>query len=411
MTGLLVMRRRWIAMVIALAGCGDSAPDGPDAPERPDCSRYQQDEPPVVPDGAVPINEYCDAGCPAIAAAGDGFWGAWVEGETRRMRVRRLDSSGVPSGSFYDFSPGCPAITHRNGITAVAWNNSGGIRVARFDDDGMLGEVVAVPPGEGRQPPSVTASSEGYALIWAENRTTLGPRDVYFAALDEEGALLGEPRLLAAGEIGDETTPIESDTTFYDGPDVATVPDGLVAVWYTRTTIEMHLLDGDGTELAVSTSQPAQAPNGQYEYDLIDYFPQPLHLAASSTGVLTGWRPDDDSIRLHVTEAALPSLETGTTTSFAVPPGYFNDPLITPTVSPDGFLALWKSSLPDEGTVLQWVSLDRDGDQVGGIESLRADVQTYYPTEQPVDVAHGSDGYVLVFANYYGDLYAMPLPM
>jgi hypothetical protein len=408
MMASVVLRWRWIAMAIAIAGCGGDDAQA-DQPDGPDCSVPGQPEP-FVPDGVVQLNERCSARCPVIASAGDGFWVAWHEGEEtmNRTRVRRLDASGAPTGSVYDFSGGCPAITHRNGITSVTFS-ADGIWLARFDDDGMaVGDpVLALPSGDRRHPPSVTASSEGYALVWAQDRSDYGPHDIYFAALDQEGAPVGEPRLLAAGEVGDESDhPFQNDITMYDGPAVATVPDGFVAVWYTRTTIEMHQLDSDGTDLGSPTSQPAHAPNRLYDQDLVEYTTRPLHLAASPTRLLSVWAVIE-SILLHVTEAAAPSLEAGTTSRFAVTV-FGGNQLIMPTVSPDGFLAAWASRFPDESLGLSWVSLDQDGDQVGEIEQMRVDVNT---NGDSVGVAHGPDGYVLVFENDYGNIYAMPLRM
>jgi len=184
-----------------VAGCADEPPPEP-AP--PDCSAYQESEtPPFVPDGAVRLNEGCDARCPAIAAAGDGFLVAWSErgadGELR-LRLRRLDSTGAPSSPVQDVpGVGCTAMTHENGITAVAYF-AARIWLARFDDSGMpIGEPVLAITPTGTVSPAIAASPDGYALIWKQDRSYYGPQDIYFAVLDEEGVLVGEPRLLAAG--------------------------------------------------------------------------------------------------------------------------------------------------------------------------------------------------------------------
>ena len=98
MMGLVVMRRRWIAMVIALAGCsGDDAQS--DQPDGPDCSMPDVSEP-FVPGGVVQLNERCSASCPVIASVGDGFLVAWHEGEgtMNRTRGRRLDASAARDG-------------------------------------------------------------------------------------------------------------------------------------------------------------------------------------------------------------------------------------------------------------------------------------------------------------------------
>ena len=396
------MRQLWIAVAIALAGCGDDLEV--DQPVGPDCSIPAEPEP-VVPDGAVQLNESCTAACPAITAAGDGFLVAWSD-ETEQ--VMHLDSSGAPSGPIHELpGGGCPAITHRNGVATLAYHEYGvGIWLARFDDDGNgIGEPVLAVPRDGGGTVSLAASPDGYALVWQEGRSRNGPQDILFAALDEQGALVGEPRVLAAGEIGDESdSPFQDDVTMYDGPAVATVPDGVVAVWYTRTTIEMHHLGSDGTELAWPSSQPAHAPNRLFDYDLVEYSDAPLHLAASSTRVLASWR-EIDSMNFHVTEAVAPSLETGTTTRLR---WELASTRIAPTASPEGFLALWDVRLEDGSRVLAWIALDQDGDEVGDVAFLPVDVDQ---RRHSVGVAHGSEGYVLVFANQHRNVYAMPLPM
>ena len=349
-----------------------------------------------------------------MAPSRDGFLAAW--NCAGRVVLRELDASGRPLSSAEELGAGgCPAIATSDDTISVAWMSEDEIRLARFDEGGtIIGDPAPVVPVDTYNllvvNVSMAADANGLALVWAEDPSGLGSRAIRFAGLDSEGTLVDGPRTVAAAPEDGSQGP--------DGPAVATASSGFVAVWYGLEDIEMHPLDRDGTPVGEMTSQEAWVPNAFCCDNEVGLVSAPLRMVSDHSSVVVAWTrylseledPPRTQVLIHVTSEATPSLDAGVMTTFRTTVGRVSS--LVPAAAPDGYLVAWQSGPPfvdlpgADGDGILWSNLNDAGQAVGALGFARADLAQ---DRNAIAVAHGDDGYVVVFSTRDGGLFALPL--
>ena len=168
---------------------------------------------------------------PSLAWTGDGYGIAWMDDRdgTRGLYFARLAPSGARLGPDRRISPTgvmavSPSLVWTGTEFGLAWTDRrhGGPEVyfARLADDGSnAGPQVRVTVGGAAGPPSLTATGDGFAVVWAASYPLVGGNDLFFRRLD----LLGTP-------IGVERQ-ITNNPAVESGPQVAATATGFGVAW------------------------------------------------------------------------------------------------------------------------------------------------------------------------------------